>query len=95
MDFPLVASSLLETTTARFNFTPNQTRTRDEKTGFVQHLPAMPEKGPQMIQLITRRVLDTKPVTVEYELTDYGRSVEPIINEIAGWAMLYRQGVVV
>ena len=48
----------------------------------------------EMNQLVTRRVLDTKPVTVEYELTEYGRSVEPIINEIAGWGMLYRQGVV-
>lgn len=48
----------------------------------------------EMNQLITRRVLDTKPVTVEYELTEYGRSVEPIINEIAGWGMIYRKGVV-
>ncbi|MDR7215080.1 DNA-binding HxlR family transcriptional regulator [Dyadobacter sp. BE31] len=48
----------------------------------------------EMNQLITRRVIDTKPVTVEYELTEYGRSVEPIINEIAGWGMLYRKGVV-
>ena len=48
----------------------------------------------EMNQLITRRVLDTKPVTVEYELTEYGRSVEPIINEIAGWGMRYRKGVV-
>jgi DNA-binding HxlR family transcriptional regulator len=48
----------------------------------------------EMNQLITRRVLDTKPVTVEYELTEYGRSVEPIINEIANWGMVYRNGIV-
>ncbi|ACT92806.1 winged helix-turn-helix transcriptional regulator [Dyadobacter fermentans] len=45
-------------------------------------------------QLITRRVLDTKPVTVEYQLTEYGRSVEPIINAIASWGEEYRSAVV-
>ena len=36
-------------------------------------------------ELVKRSVLDTKPVTVEYELTEYGRTVTPIINTMADW----------
>ena len=35
-------------------------------------------KGLEMNERIKRTVLDTKPVTVEYELTAYGRSLEKI-----------------
>lgn len=41
-------------------------------------------------ELITRTVKDTKPVTVEYELTDHGRSLENLINEVAQWGILHR-----
>lgn len=43
--------------------------------------------------LVTRSVLDTKPITVEYELTDYGHSLKPVIEEIASWGMQYREKV--
>ncbi|MEJ0057586.1 MAG: helix-turn-helix domain-containing protein [Bacteroidota bacterium] len=33
-------------------------------------------------QLVKRTVKDTKPVTVEYEITEYGKSMEPVIIEI-------------
>lgn len=41
-------------------------------------------------ELVTRSVLDTKPVTVEYELTEYGRTVTPIINTMADWGHQHR-----
>lgn len=44
-------------------------------------------------QLITRTVLDTKPITVEYEITSYGRTLEPIIDEIAKWGTAYREAM--
>jgi len=43
--------------------------------------------------LIKRTVLDTKPVTVEYEVTEYGRTIEPIIDEIAKWGIEYRKSL--
>lgn len=43
--------------------------------------------------LIKRTVLDTKPVTVEYEVTEYGRTIEPIIDEIAKWGIEYRRSL--
>jgi DNA-binding HxlR family transcriptional regulator len=42
-------------------------------------------------RLVTRRVLDTKPVTVEYEITEHGRTLAPIIDEIAKWGIDYRE----
>lgn len=44
-------------------------------------------------QLITRTVLQTKPITVEYELTGYGHSVRPIINAMADWGHQHRQQI--
>ncbi|MFD1630734.1 winged helix-turn-helix transcriptional regulator [Pseudopedobacter beijingensis] len=44
-------------------------------------------------RLVTRTVLNTKPITVEYEITEYGKTLEPIINEIANWGIAYRQSL--
>lgn len=43
--------------------------------------------------LIQRKVLDTKPVTVEYQITDFGKTLAPIIDEIAKWGQAYRNYV--
>jgi DNA-binding HxlR family transcriptional regulator len=42
-------------------------------------------------QLITRTVLQTKPVTVEYEATPYGKTLAPLVIEIVGWGMEHRK----
>ncbi len=44
--------------------------------------------------LIRRSVLDTKPITVEYELTAYGRTLKPITDEMASWGKLHRKKVI-
>jgi len=44
--------------------------------------------------LVKRTVLETKPVTVEYELTVYGQSLKPIINEMAAWGTQHRKRVI-
>ena len=45
----------------------------------------------EMNQLITRKVLNTKPITVEYDLTDFGKTLEPVIDTIAQWGIDYRE----
>lgn len=47
----------------------------------------------EMNHLITRTVQNTKPVTVEYQITDYGKTLEPIIDEIAKWGISYRDAI--
>ncbi|SER88798.1 winged helix-turn-helix transcriptional regulator [Pedobacter rhizosphaerae] len=41
-------------------------------------------------QLLTRTVLDTKPVTVEYEISEYGKALAPMIDEMVKWGIGYR-----
>lgn len=41
-------------------------------------------------ELINRTVKNTKPVTVEYKLTEHGHSLGPLINEAAKWGSLHR-----
>ncbi|RZM25390.1 MAG: transcriptional regulator [Pedobacter sp.] len=47
----------------------------------------------EMNQLVSRTVLNTKPITVEYEVTEYGRTLKPIIDEIAKWGEAYRNAL--
>ncbi|WP_454803657.1 winged helix-turn-helix transcriptional regulator [Mucilaginibacter phyllosphaerae] len=42
-------------------------------------------------KLIKRSVIDTQPVTVKYNLTEYGRTLKTIINNLADWGMEHRK----
>lgn len=44
--------------------------------------------------LISRTVCDTKPITVEYELTDYGKTLQNIIDEMINWGINHRTTIV-
>jgi DNA-binding HxlR family transcriptional regulator len=41
--------------------------------------------------LVKRTVYNTKPITVEYELTSYGNSLQPLVDEIVAWGMQHRR----
>ena len=47
----------------------------------------------EMNNLVSRTVLDTKPITVKYAITDYGKTLSPIIDELANWGISYRKAV--
>jgi len=42
-------------------------------------------------ELISRRVMNTKPLTVEYNLTPHGTTLQPIIDSIRAWGINHRQ----
>ena len=42
-------------------------------------------------ELVTRTVCHTKPITVEYKITSYGKTLEKIIGEIAQWGDQHRK----
>ena len=48
-------------------------------------------KDLEINQLVKRTVFDTKPVTVEYRLTDHGHSLEKIIDELVRWGTVHRE----
>ncbi len=44
-------------------------------------------------QLVKRTVLDTQPVTVQYELTDHGWSLRTIIENLTTWGIEHRKKI--
>ena len=47
----------------------------------------------EMNQLVERTVYDTVPVTVEYSMTEYGESLDPVIMELAKWGKQHRKRI--
>lgn len=47
----------------------------------------------EMNQLIKREVMNTKPITVKYSLTERGKTLAPVIDELAKWGINYRQSI--
>ena len=47
----------------------------------------------EMNQMIERRVFDTAPITVEYSITQHGRSLEPVIKALYSWGMEHRKRI--
>ena len=45
----------------------------------------------ELNKLVKRTVLDTQPVSVQYNLTDYGWSLQSLIYDLADWGAKYRQ----
>jgi DNA-binding HxlR family transcriptional regulator len=45
-------------------------------------------------QLIKRTVLATQPVTVQYELTEHGKTLQTIINNLTVWGIEHRKKII-
>jgi DNA-binding HxlR family transcriptional regulator len=45
-------------------------------------------------KLVKRTVLETQPITVQYELTEHGNSLQTIINNLADWGIVHRKKIV-
>jgi DNA-binding HxlR family transcriptional regulator len=73
------------------------------KQRFTQLLKAVNGIGAKMLskelqdleanQIITRTVKQTKPITVEYEMTEYGLSLNKVILEIVNWGIAHRHHI--
>lgn len=48
----------------------------------------------EMNQLITRTVLNTQPVTVQYEITEYGSTLKHLTHTIAEWGLTHRKRII-
>ncbi|HEY8937406.1 MAG TPA: helix-turn-helix domain-containing protein [Cyclobacteriaceae bacterium] len=45
-------------------------------------------------KLIRRDVYDTFPPTVEYSITDHGKSLEKVIEELKHWGLTHRKKII-
>lgn len=50
-------------------------------------------KDLEINELVERKVYDTSPVTVEYELSSYGTTLKPVIGELHNWGAKHRKRI--
>jgi DNA-binding HxlR family transcriptional regulator len=48
----------------------------------------------EMNQVIKRTLLDTQPITVHYELTEHGKTLQPVIEGLAAWGVVHHKKIV-
>jgi DNA-binding HxlR family transcriptional regulator len=69
-------------------------RFRELQKSLVEITPKVLSKELKELELnefVTRTVYDTSPVTVEYELTEYSRSLAKVLMEMRDWGLRHRQ----
>ncbi|SKA34101.1 DNA-binding transcriptional regulator, HxlR family [Chitinophaga eiseniae] len=47
----------------------------------------------ELNQLVQRTVCSTKPVTVQYEITPYGKTLEQIVMQLMDWGLGHRRRI--
>lgn len=47
----------------------------------------------EMNELVKRTVYDTFPVTVEYSMTEYGKTLDDVIAALASWGLKHRERI--
>ncbi|KIO75224.1 HxlR family transcriptional regulator [Pedobacter lusitanus] len=50
-------------------------------------------KDLEINQLVTRTILNTQPIGVEYELTEYGRTLENVLKALSAWGTDHRKRI--
>lgn len=45
-------------------------------------------------KLIKRTVLETQPITVQYELTEHGKTLQTIIRNLTDWGIEHRKKII-
>lgn len=58
-----------------------------ENAGITARMLSKELRDLEVNQLVRRTVHNTIPVTVEYELTEYGRTLDHVIDELRAWGM--------
>lgn len=48
----------------------------------------------EMHQLVKRTVLETRPVSVEYAITDYGMTFREVLEAMRNWGMKHRRRII-
>ena len=64
-----------------------------EITGITARMLSKELREMEMNQLVKRTVYDTTPVSVEYELTNYGLTLDDVITSLRDWGMQHRKRI--
>ena len=74
----------------------NQLRFRELErnvTGITSRMLSLELKEMELNKLITRTVYPETPVRIEYEITDYCKTLVPMLQSMVDWGMLHRQKI--
>lgn len=80
---PAIVYHLLEEAPLRFSQLEDRLHTVSGKV-LSESLEDLEQKG-----LVERTVVSDRPVKVEYELTEYGESLRPVVEEMVSWGEEY------
>jgi DNA-binding HxlR family transcriptional regulator len=47
----------------------------------------------EMNQLVTRTVVNSKPITVEYEMTEYAQTLDEVLFAMVDWGIKHRERI--
>jgi len=71
--------------------------------GFRELERQIPKISPRMLskelklleenQLVNRKVMSTKPITVEYSLTTHGKTLKPVLFALRDWGVSHRKKI--
>ncbi|MFB9109443.1 winged helix-turn-helix transcriptional regulator [Flavobacterium gyeonganense] len=45
-------------------------------------------------KIVSRTVLETQPISVQYELTEHGKTLQNIINNLSEWGQTHRRKII-
>lgn len=65
----------------------------NDVTGISNKMLSQELKQLELNKLIIRTVLDTQPITVQYELTAHGRTLKTIIENLTDWGISHRNEI--
>ncbi|MXV16982.1 transcriptional regulator [Pedobacter sp. HMF7056] len=65
----------------------------NDVTGISNKMLSKELKELELNKLVKRTVLDTQPVTVQYELTKHGKTLQTIINNLTDWGIAHRKEI--
>jgi len=65
-----------------------------EVEGITARMLSKELKELEMNELVKRQVFDTAPITVQYSLTDYGRTLKPVVMALYKWGEKHRERII-
>ncbi len=63
-------------------------------TGITPKVLSKELKDLENYMIVTRTVMDTRPITVTYSITPFGKTCEPLIYEIYKWGNEHRERII-
>lgn len=66
----------------------------NDVTGISNKMLSKELKELEINNLVKRTVLDTQPISVQYELTAHGRTLKTIIENLTDWGIAHRKEII-